>query len=129
VVDIEERTLGYALRSVKLYQYLQSKRDGAGWIIGKQFLRSATSIGANVSEAQSGESRADFIHKYAIAQKEARESNTGSTSCSAPTWSLRRNSPPLFKKPPKSTPSSPKSSSGPKPFENDKPLYPLTFIL
>jgi len=50
------------------------KKDGAGWVIGKQFLRSATSIGANVTEAQSAESAADFIHKYGIAQKEARES-------------------------------------------------------
>jgi len=37
-------------------------------------MRSATSIGANIEEAQSAESRADFIHKYSIAQKEARES-------------------------------------------------------
>jgi four helix bundle protein len=36
-------------------------------------LRAATSIGANVEEARDGESRADFIHKYSIAQKEARE--------------------------------------------------------
>lgn len=43
-------------------------------MIGRQFVRSATSIGANVEEAQSAESQADFIHKYAIAQKEARES-------------------------------------------------------
>lgn len=43
-------------------------------MLGKQYLRSATSIGAHVEEAQSGESRADFIHKYGIAQKEARES-------------------------------------------------------
>lgn len=42
--------------------------------MSKQYLRSATSIGANIEEAQSGESRADFIHKYGIAQKEARES-------------------------------------------------------
>ncbi|MBW4480858.1 MAG: four helix bundle protein [Tolypothrix brevis GSE-NOS-MK-07-07A] len=40
----------------------------------KSGLRAATSIGANIEEAQSGESRADFIHKYSIAQKEARES-------------------------------------------------------
>jgi four helix bundle protein len=45
----------------------------ACWILGKQYLRSATSIGANIEEAQSGESREDFIHKYGIAQKEARE--------------------------------------------------------
>ncbi|MBN2535384.1 MAG: four helix bundle protein [Spirochaetales bacterium] len=49
--------------------------NGAGWIIGKQFLRSATSIGANIQEAQSSESKADFIHKCSISQKEARESH------------------------------------------------------
>src|SRR4029079_7976185 len=64
----------YALRVVRLYRYLQKQKDGAGWILGKQLLRSATSIGANIVEAQSGESRADFVHKYSIAQKEARES-------------------------------------------------------
>ena len=72
--DIRERSFKYALRAIKLYQCLQEGKDGAGWIIAKQYLRSATSIGANVEEAQSGESRADFIHKYSIAQKEARES-------------------------------------------------------
>jgi four helix bundle protein len=72
--DIRERALQYSLRAIKLYQALQEVRDGAGWILGKQYLRAATSIGANVEEAQAGESRADFIHKYGIAQKEARES-------------------------------------------------------
>jgi len=72
--DIRERSFEYALRAVKLYQFLQEGKDQAGWIIGKQYLRSATSIGANLEEAKSGESRADFIHKYSIAQKEARES-------------------------------------------------------
>jgi len=47
---------------------------GPGWALGRQYLKSATSIGANIEEAQSGESRADFVHKYGIAQKEARES-------------------------------------------------------
>jgi len=42
-------------------------------VIGKQFLRAACSVGANVEEAQSAESRADFAHKLGIAQKEARE--------------------------------------------------------
>lgn len=42
--------------------------------MGKQYLRSACSIGANIEEAQASESRADFIHKLGIAQKEARES-------------------------------------------------------
>lgn len=63
VRDIRERAFKYALRAIKLYQFLQDGKDGAGWIIAKQYLRSATSIGANVEEAQSGESRADFIHK------------------------------------------------------------------
>jgi four helix bundle protein len=43
-------------------------------MLGKQYLRCATSIGANIEEAQAGESRADFIHKLGIAQKETRES-------------------------------------------------------
>ena len=72
--DICARTVAYALRAIKLYQFLQTRKDGAGWILGKQFLRSATSIGANVEEAQAGESRSDFVHKMGIALKEARES-------------------------------------------------------
>ncbi|MUG97731.1 four helix bundle protein [Scytonema sp. UIC 10036] len=72
--DIRERTVEYALRAIKLFQYIKGQKDEAGHIIGKQYLRSATSIGANIQEAQSGESKADFIHKLTIAQKEARES-------------------------------------------------------
>ncbi len=72
--DIRKRSYRYSLRAIKLYQALQQARDGAGWVLGKQYLRAATSIGANVEEAQAGETRADFIHKYGIAQKEARES-------------------------------------------------------
>lgn len=72
--DIRERAFQYALRAIKLYQHLQRQRDSAGWIIGKQYLRSVCSIGANIAEAQSGESRADFIHKMMLAEKEARES-------------------------------------------------------
>ena len=71
---IREKSFGYALRAINLYRYLQKQRDGAGWILGKQYLRAACSIGANVEEAQCGESRADFVHKLGIAQKEARES-------------------------------------------------------
>ncbi|MBR8835368.1 MAG: hypothetical protein DSM106950_15405 [Stigonema ocellatum SAG 48.90 = DSM 106950] len=44
--DIRERTLEYALRAIKLFQFLQEGKDKAGEIIGKQYLRSATSIGA-----------------------------------------------------------------------------------
>jgi four helix bundle protein len=72
--EILARSFAYALRAIKLYRYLQRRKDGAGWILGKQYLRAATSIGANIEEAQAGESRSDFIHKLGIAQKEARES-------------------------------------------------------
>jgi len=53
---------------------LQKQCDGAGRILAKQYLRSATSIGANIEEAQAGETRADFAHKLGVARKEARES-------------------------------------------------------
>jgi four helix bundle protein len=72
--DIRSRPFSYVLRASKLYQALQEQRNGAGWILGKQYLRSATSIGANIEETQSAESRSDFVHKYGIAQKEAKES-------------------------------------------------------
>ncbi len=71
--NIRKRAYQYALRAIRLHQYLQKQRDSAGWIIGKQYLRAATSIGANLEEAQASESRADFAHKLGIAQKEARE--------------------------------------------------------
>jgi four helix bundle protein len=72
--DIRKRAYQYALRAIRIYQFLQKQRDSAGWILGKQPLRAATSIGANIEEAQGSESRADFIHKMGIAQKESRES-------------------------------------------------------
>lgn len=68
--DIRERSFDYALRAIKLYQFLQEGKDGAGWVLSKQYLRSATSVGANIEEAQSGQSKAEM----SIAQKEARES-------------------------------------------------------
>jgi four helix bundle protein len=71
--DIRERTVNYAVRAIELYRFVQRGKDGAGRIIARQYLRAATSIGANVEEAHSGESRADFIHKLGIGQKEARE--------------------------------------------------------
>ena len=72
--DIRKRVYQYALRAIRLYRYLQKRGDSVGWILGKQYLRAATSIGANIEEAQASESRAGFIHKVGIAQKEARES-------------------------------------------------------
>ena len=72
--DIRARSFKFSFRAVKLSQFLQKQKDGAGWILGKEFLRAACSVGANIKEAQSAESRPDFIHKLGIAQKEARES-------------------------------------------------------
>lgn len=72
--NIRQRSFEYTLRAVKLYQHLQKQKDGAGWVLSKQYLRAASSVGANIEEAQAGESRGDFIHKLGIAQKEARES-------------------------------------------------------
>ena len=72
--DIEKRTFDFSIRIVKLCQHLD-QHQGVGRTIGKQLLRAGTSIGANVEEAQAGQSRADFISKYAIALKEARETH------------------------------------------------------
>ncbi|MBI3574713.1 MAG: four helix bundle protein [Gammaproteobacteria bacterium] len=69
---IAERSFAYALRIIGLYGELE--RDNVGRIVGRQLLRSGTSIGANVHEAQGGQSRADFILKMSIAHKEALES-------------------------------------------------------
>jgi four helix bundle protein len=73
-MDIRERAFGFAVRVIRLYRHLDEK-PGVGRISGKQLLRAGTSIGANVEEAQAGQSRADFISKNAIALKEARETH------------------------------------------------------
>lgn len=70
--DIVERSVSYSLRIIKVYRELE--KDNTGRILGKQLLRSGTSIGANVHEAQGAQSKADFIAKMSIAHKEARES-------------------------------------------------------
>jgi len=46
--DIRSRSFAYALRAINLYQYLQGRKKGAGWILGNQYLRSACSVGGNV---------------------------------------------------------------------------------
>lgn len=70
--DIVERTFAFAMRIVRLCQALE-QQTGVWRTLGKQRLRAGTSIGANVKEAQAGQSRSDFAAKYAIALKEARE--------------------------------------------------------
>jgi len=70
-LDIVERSIDYSLRIIKLYRELE--RNSIGRILGSQLLRAGTSIGANIHEAQGGQSKADFIAKMSIAYKEARE--------------------------------------------------------
>jgi four helix bundle protein len=69
---IKKKSFDFALRIVKLYQFLLS--DKKEFVLSKQLLRSGTSIGANIREAEHAESKADFIHKTSIALKEANES-------------------------------------------------------
>jgi four helix bundle protein len=72
--DLPERTFAFARGVVRLCQTL-NETPGAGRTLSKQLLRSGTSIGANVEEGQASQSRADFVAKYAIACKEARETH------------------------------------------------------
>lgn len=68
---IQEKTFAFAVRSVKVYKYLSTEKKE--FILSKQFLRSATSVGANIEEAIGGQSKADFTAKVSISYKEARE--------------------------------------------------------
>jgi four helix bundle protein len=72
--DICERSFTFAVRIVKVCRHL-GQQPGVDRTLTRQLLRSGTSIGANVEEAQAGQSEADFINKYAIALKEARETH------------------------------------------------------
>ena len=66
-----DKSIIFASRIIKLYQYLiKTKKDA---IISKQIVRSGTSIGANINEANYGQSKADFISKMHIALKETAE--------------------------------------------------------
>lgn len=69
---VKRKSFAFAVRIVKLYQFLvETKRE---FVLSKQLLRSGTSVGAMVREAEHAETKPDFIHKMAIAQKEINES-------------------------------------------------------
>lgn len=68
---IEKKTFDFAKRILDLYKYLLNEKKEL--LISKQIFRAGTSIGANVCEAEDGESRADFRHKMRIALKETSE--------------------------------------------------------
>ncbi|MCB9426419.1 MAG: four helix bundle protein [Flavobacteriales bacterium] len=67
---VREKSFQFSVRIVNLYKMLNSRGE---YVMSKQLLRSGTSIGANVREAKNAESKADFIHKLSISQKEADE--------------------------------------------------------
>lgn len=72
--DLGQRTFEFAVRVVNLCQTL-NKSPGVSRTLAGQLLRSGTSIGANVEEGQASQSKADFVSKYSIACKEARETH------------------------------------------------------
>lgn len=72
--DIEGRTFEFALRVIKVCLALD-EQPGVRRTLGNQLLKSGTSVGANVTEAQAAQSKPDFISKMNIALKESRESH------------------------------------------------------
>ena len=67
---LKSKIYAFAIRVVKLYKYLSSQKE---YVLSKQILRSGTSVGALVSEAEFAQSKADFVSKLSIALKEANE--------------------------------------------------------
>ncbi len=68
---LQDKSFAFAVRIVNLYKYLCKEKQE--FVLSKQLLRAGTSIGANIREAQRGESGKDFIHKLGISQKESTE--------------------------------------------------------
>ena len=69
--NIQNKSFRFAVRIVNLCKMLRNERQE--YVLSKQLLRSGTSIGANISEAQHAQSRADFLSKLSIALKETSE--------------------------------------------------------
>ena len=68
---VQVKSYDFALKVVKLYRVITAREKE--YVLSKQLLRSATSVGANIEEAIGGQSRKDFFAKLTIAYKEARE--------------------------------------------------------
>lgn len=77
---IVDKTFDFAVKIIEYCELLESHKK---FVISNQLLKSGTSIGANVSEAQNAKSRADFIHKIKLAAKEAKETNYWLRICEA----------------------------------------------
>jgi four helix bundle protein len=70
---LKDKSYKFSIRIVKFYQFISVQKNE--YVISKQVLRSGTSIGAMIEEANQAESKADFIHKLSIANKEANETH------------------------------------------------------
>ncbi|MDD2550082.1 MAG: four helix bundle protein [Bacteroidales bacterium] len=68
---LRDKSYQFAIRIVKLAQRLQNEKKE--YVLSKQLLRSGTAVGALLREAEFGQSKADYIHKFSIALKEANE--------------------------------------------------------
>lgn len=68
---LKSKSFAFAVRIINLYKYLVSEKKE--FVLSKQILRSGTSVGAMIREARNAESKADFIHKLSIGQKECDE--------------------------------------------------------
>lgn len=69
---LKQKSKLFAIRIINLYKFLGNEKKE--FILSKQLLRSGTSVGANIREAEYAESKSDFIHKLAVSQKEINES-------------------------------------------------------
>ncbi|MFZ1699600.1 MAG: four helix bundle protein [Pyrinomonadaceae bacterium] len=68
---LKDKSYAFALRIIKAYRHILS--ESKEYVLSKQLLRSGTSVGANIAEANQAQSRADFISKLGIALKETVE--------------------------------------------------------
>ena len=68
---LRDKSYKFALRNISLYKYLITEKKE--FVLSKQVLRSGTSIGANIVEANQAQSKADFVHKLSVSLKEAFE--------------------------------------------------------
>ncbi len=76
---LKVKSYRFALRIVKVYKHLSSEKKE--YVLTKQLLRSGTSVGANIAEANQAQSRPDFVSKLSIALKEAGETEFGYVYC------------------------------------------------
>ena len=69
-MNVKDKSFKFSLLIIDLYKKLIIEKE---YVISKQLLRSGTSVGANIEEANAGISKKEFAHKMSIASKEARE--------------------------------------------------------